>query len=192
MSTTEPQIDGRKKRADDNRRRIALAMLELVRAGETKPSADQVAEAAGVGRRTVFRLFDDMEGVYREMHAEMTSRLAPMFAAPFATTTWRERVDELIERRARMFEEMLPIKTASDAHRYASEFLQDEHRKITKLQRNTMLAVLPQSIASQTDRVNALELTLSFEAWRRLRLEQKLTTKQAIATLRFMAQALLP
>ncbi|WP_135211631.1 TetR/AcrR family transcriptional regulator [Vitreimonas flagellata] len=192
MSTTEPQIDGRKKRADDNRRRIALAMLELVRAGETKPSADQVAEAAGVGRRTVFRLFDDMEGVYREMHAEMTSRLAPMFAAPFAATTWRERVDELIERRARMFEEMLPIKTASDAHRYASEFLQDEHRKITKLQRNTMLAVLPQSIASQTDRVNALELTLSFEAWRRLRLEQKLTTKQAIATLRFMAQTLLP
>lgn len=192
MSTTEPQIDGRRKRADDNRRRIALAMLELVRAGETKPSADQVAEAAGVGRRTVFRLFDDMEGVYREMHAEMTSRLAPMFAAPFTATTWRARVDELIERRARMFEEMLPIKTAADAHRYASEFLQNEHRKITKLQRNTMLAVLPQSMATQTDRVNALELTLSFEAWRRLRLEQKLTIKQAVATLRFMAQALLP
>lgn len=192
MSTTEPQIDGRRKRADDNRRRIALAMLELVRAGETKPSADQVAEAAGVGRRTVFRLFDDMEGVYREMHAEMTSRLAPMFAAPFAATTWRARVDELIERRARMFEEMLPIKTAADAHRYASEFLQNEHRKITKLQRTTMLTVLPPTIVTQTDRVNALELTLSFEAWRRLRLEQKLSTKQAIATLRFMAQALLP
>lgn len=191
MSTTEPQIDGRKKRADASRRRIALAMLELVRAGETKPSAEQVAEAAGVGRRTVFRLFDDMEGVYREMHAEMTSRLAPMFAAPFVATTWRARVDELIERRARMFEEMLPIKTAADAHRYASPFLQGEHRKLTKLQRDTMLAVLPQSIAAQTERVSALELTLSFESWRRLRIEQKLTIKQAIATLRLMADALL-
>lgn len=191
MSTTEPQIDGRKKRADASRRRIALAMLELVRAGETKPSAEQVAEAAGVGRRTVFRLFDDMEGVYREMHAEMTSRLAPMFAAPFVAATWRARVDELIERRARMFEEMLPIKTAADAHRYASPFLQGEHRKLTKLQRDTMLAVLPQSIAAQTERVSALELTLSFESWRRLRIEQKLTIKQAIATLRLMADALL-
>ena len=191
MSTTEPHIDGRKKRADANRRRIALAMLELVRAGETKPSAEQVAEAAGVGRRTVFRLFDDMEGVYREMHAEMTSRIAPMFAAPFAATTWRERVDELIERRARMFEEMLPIKTASDAHRYASPFLQSEHKKLTKLQRDTMLTVLPQSIATQTERVSALELTLSFEAWRRLRLEQKLPIKQAIATLRLMVETLL-
>ena len=191
MSTTEPHIDGRKKRADANRRRIAWAMLELVRAGETKPSAEQVAEAAGVGRRTVFRLFDDMEGVYREMHAEMTSRIAPMFAAPFAATTWRERVDELIERRARMFEEMLPIKTASDAHRYASPFLQSEHKKLTKLQRDTMLTVLPQSIATQTERVSALELTLSFEAWRRLRLEQKLPIKQAIATLRLMVETLL-
>jgi len=192
LSTAEPQIDGRKKRADDNRRRIALAMLELVRAGETKPSAEQVAEAAGVGRRTVFRLFDDMEGVYREMHAEMTSRLAPMFAAPFVGATWRERVDELIERRARMFEEMLPIKTAADAHRFASPFLQGEHKKLTKLQRDTMLAVLPQSVASQAERVSALELTLSFEAWRRLRYEQKLPIKQAIATLRLMVRSLLP
>ena len=133
-----------------------------------------------------------MEGVYREMHAEMTSRLAPMFAAPFVATTWRERMDELIERRAWMFEEMLPIKTAADAHRFASEFLQTEHRKITKLQRNTMLAVLPQSVASQGERVSALELTLSFEAWRRLRHEQKLPIKQAIATLRLMVKALLP
>lgn len=192
MSTSDPQTDGRRKRADANRRRIALAMLELVRAGETKPSADQVAEAAGVGRRTVFRLFDDIEGVYREMHAEMTSRLAPSFMAPFVSTTWRERVDELIERRARMFEEMLPIKTASDAHRYASPFLQAEHKKLTKLQRDTMLAVLPQNIAAQPERVSALELTLSFEAWRRLRIEQKLPIKQAIATLRLMAKALLP
>ncbi len=191
MGVTEPQIDGRRKRADDNRRRIALAMLELVRAGETKPSAEQVAEAAGVGRRTVFRLFDDMEGVYREMHAAMTARLAPSFVAPFVSTTWRDRVDELIERRARMFEEMLPIKTASDAHRYASPFLQSEHKKLTKLQRDTMLAVLPQSIAAQNERVSALELTLSFEAWRRLRYEQKLPIKQVIATLRFMTEALL-
>ena len=192
MGVTEPQIDGRRKRADDNRRRIALAMLELVRAGETKPSAEQVAEAAGVGRRTVFRLFDDMEGVYREMHAAMTARLAPSFVAPFVSTTWRDRVDELIERRARMFEEMLPIKTASDAHRYASPFLQSEHKKLTKLQRDTMLAVLPQSITSQAERVSAVELTLSFEAWRRLRYEQKLPIKQAIATLRLMVKALLP
>ena len=185
------QIDGRRQRADQSRRRIAQAMLELVREGEITPSADTVADRAGVGRRTVFRLFNDMEGVYREMHAIMVSRLAPMFAAPFKSTTWRERLDELVDRRARMFEEMLPIKSAADAHRYRSEFLQNEHKKLTRLQRQTMLAVLPESMAAQTERIEALDLALSFEAWRRLRQEQKLPPRQAAMVLRRIVRALM-
>jgi AcrR family transcriptional regulator len=190
-ANTVESLDGRRQRADASRRRIALAMLELVREGETAPSADLVAERAGVGRRTVFRLFNDMEGVYREMHAVMTARLAPMFAAPFSGGTWRERLDEIVERRARMFEEMLPIKSAADAHRYQSNFLQAEHKKLTRLQRETLLAVLPASVAAQADKVEALDLALSFEAWRRLRHEQRLPLKQAAATQRLMVRALL-
>jgi AcrR family transcriptional regulator len=185
------QLDGRRQRTDVSRRRIALAMLDLARVGEIAPSAEQVAEAAGVGRRTVFRLFSDMEGVYREMHAVMVERLAPMFAAPFTATTWRARIDELIERRAKMFEEMRPIKSGADAHRYRSTFLQGEHRKITRLQRNTLLAVLPAGQAADEERIEALDLAFSFESWRRLRDEQRLPIKQAIAVWRRLARALL-
>ncbi|MDZ4691016.1 TetR/AcrR family transcriptional regulator [Terricaulis sp.] len=187
--TTE--TDGRRLRADESRRRIAQAMLDLVLEGEVTPSAETVAERAGVGRRTVFRLFNDMEGVYREMHAIMVARLAPMFAAPFDGATWRERLDEVIERRARMFEEMLPIKSAADAHRYRSAFLQNEHKKLTRLQRQTMLAVLPEAVAAQTERVEALDLALSFEVWRRLRQEQRLPPRQAAAVLRRIVRALM-
>lgn len=185
------RIDGRRQRADESKRRIAQAMLELVREGDIAPSAETVADRAGVGRRTVFRLFNDMEGVYREMHAIMVTRLAPMFAAPFTGGAWRERLDEIVERRARMFEEMLPIKSAADAHRYRSAFLQKEHRKLTKLQRETMLAALPASVIAQTEMIEALDLTLSFEAWRRLRQEQKLPPKQAAGVLRRLVRALI-
>ncbi|MGH6950892.1 MAG: TetR/AcrR family transcriptional regulator [Vitreimonas sp.] len=184
-------LDGRRQRASASRRRIAVATLELINAGESIPSADQVAERAGVGRRTVFRLFSDMEGVYREMHAVMIERLAPKLATPFAAQGWRERLDEIVERRARMFEEMLPVKSASDAHRYASNFLQEEHKKLTRLQRQTLLAVLPASVAAQTDKIEALDLILSFESWRRLRQEQRLSIKQAIATQKLMVAALM-
>jgi AcrR family transcriptional regulator len=185
------ETDGRRLRADESRRRIAQAMLDLVREGEVTPSAETVAERAGVGRRTVFRLFNDMEGVYREMHAIMVAKLAPMFAAPFDGATWRERLDEVVERRAYMFEEMLPIKSAADAHRYRSAFLQNEHKKLTRLQRQTMLAVLPEALAAQTERVEALDLALSFEAWRRLRQEQRLPPRQAAAVLRRIVRALM-
>lgn len=183
--------DGRHARADANRRRIAEAMLTLVSEGDAAPSAERVAEQAGVGRRTVFRLFQDMEGVYREMHSLMVARLLPMFAAPFVATNWRERLDEVIERRARMYEEMLPVKSASDAHRYRSNFLKREHRRLTRLQRETLVAVLPETLAKQTEKVDALDLTLSFEAWRRLRFEQDLSSKQAVGVLRGMVKALI-
>lgn len=185
------QTDGRRQRTDASKRRIALAMLELARAGEIAPSADTVAERAGVGRRTVFRLFSDMEGVYREMHAVMVERISPMFAAPFTATTWRARVNELIERRARMFEEMRPIKSAGDAHRHRSAFLQNEHRRIVKLQRDTLLATLPENIGGDFERFEALNLALSFESWRRLREEQRLTIKDAVAVWKRLARALL-
>jgi len=185
------ETDGRRLRADESRRRIALAMLDLARAGEISPSAEQVAEQAGVGRRTVFRLFSDMEGVYREMHAVMVERITPVFVAPFQATTWRAKVDELIERRARMFEEMRPIRTAGDAHRHRSQFLQSEHKRLTKLQRDTLVGLLPASLRSDDERVEALDLALSFESWRRLRQEQRLPVKQAIAVWRRLARALL-
>jgi AcrR family transcriptional regulator len=185
------QLDGRRLRADLTRRRIALAMLDLARAGEVAPSADMVAAAAGVGRRTVFRLFDDMEGVYREMHAIMVERISPMFAAPLSASSWRERVDELLERRASMFEEMRPIKSAADAHRHDSSFLQGEHRRLTKLQRDTLAATLTPAMRRDAARFEALDLALSFEAWRRLRQEQSLTIKEAIAVWRRLVAALL-
>lgn len=191
MTTESEQQDGRRRRSDESRRRIALAMLDLARAGQPAPSAEEVAEAAGVGRRTVFRLFNDMEGVYREMHAVMTAQIQPMFMAPLEGATWRDNFDEIIERRSRMFEEMLPIKSAADAHRYRSNFLQAEHKKITKLQRQTMLAVLPPNLAADAERVEALDLALSFETWRRLRQEQRLPPKQATAIMRRVASALL-
>ncbi len=183
------EIDGRRQRSDASRRKIALAMLDLLREGEADPSADLVAERAGVGRRTVFRLFSDMEGVFREMHAIMTSRLTPEFARPLTAATWRGRLDELIERRAKAFEQMLPIKTAADARRYTSNFLTTEHKNITRLQRQALLAVLPATYA-RNEMLEALDLALSFEAWRRLRYEQGLSVKQAREVLRRIISAL--
>ncbi|MEZ5960954.1 MAG: TetR/AcrR family transcriptional regulator [Hyphomonadaceae bacterium] len=183
------EIDGRRQRSDASRRKIALAMLDLLREGVVDPSADLVAERAGVGRRTVFRLFSDMEGVFREMHEVMTSRLTPAFAQPLTASTWRGRLDELIERRAKAFEQMLPVKTAADARRHTSDFLTGEHKKITRLQRQALLAVLPTTLA-RNEMLEALDLALSFEAWRRLRHEQGLSVRQAQDVLRRMVSAL--
>jgi len=68
-------IDGRRLRSETSRLRIVDAMIALISETPTMPPAEAVAARAGVGLRTVFRLFEDMDGLYRGMQAVMTERL---------------------------------------------------------------------------------------------------------------------
>ena len=117
------ESDGRRRRSQDSRARIIAAMLDLIHGGEVAPGAEQVAERAQVGLRTVFRHFKDMESLYREMSHAIESDLRATVAKPFKGETWRERVLELIDRRSQAYEKIAPFKRASDAHRHHSRFL---------------------------------------------------------------------
>ncbi|MBU6156953.1 MAG: TetR/AcrR family transcriptional regulator, partial [Alphaproteobacteria bacterium] len=75
--------DGRRKRGDQSRRKIVDAMIALVREGEMSPSAAQVAERASVGLRTVFRHFDEMEILYREIAEVTRARILPALQKPY-------------------------------------------------------------------------------------------------------------
>jgi AcrR family transcriptional regulator len=171
--------DGRRLRAEASRARIVAAMLELIRDGNPAPSAEAVAERAGVGLRTVFRLFNDMDSLYREMHAMMLARLAPIAAEPVVGETWRERLRNLIHRRVRLFEEMMPFQVAADAQRARSPFLNKAHESLVRLQRTMATALLPDQIKADPDLVEMMDLLMSFDSWRRLRLDQHRTPDQA-------------
>src|SRR3974390_873447 len=99
LSVDEP-ADGRHRRSMSSQRRIVRAMLELVAAGNIAPSADEVSDRAGVGRRSVFRHFSDMDSLYREMQAILQAQFATLAEQPFGATQWRDQVLELVERRA--------------------------------------------------------------------------------------------
>lgn len=188
----EPAIqDGRRRRAEANRLRIVQAMIDLVREGDPTPSAEVVAERAGVSHRTVFRLFNDMDGLYREMQGVMLRRLDPLLHQPLAGKDWRARLSNLMAQRARIFEEILPVKTAADAKRARSNFLQGEHRRFTRMQREMLTFLLPEAVKGEAQLLDALDLALSFESWRRLRMEQELSAEAALAVMERTVGALL-
>lgn len=172
-------VDGRRRRADENRGRIVEAMIALIREGGVAPGAEQVADRAGVGLRTVFRLFRDMDGLYREMHARILLSVRPILAEPLPDVSWREQLRHLVARRARVFEHILPIKTVADSVRVRSSFLTEEHARFVRLQRETLFAAIPASARQGAARAAALDLVASFEAWRRLRHDQGLGPQSA-------------
>lgn len=183
--------DGRRVRGHENRRNIIAAMLGLIGEGVISPSAEEVASRARVGLRTVFRHFEDMDRLYREISEVMNAELMPLASAPLPEGGWRERLAELAMRRSHVFEKMMPFKNAADVHRHRSDFLLAEHAQLNVIQRailhDTLAPVLPMKGAT----LEALDLLMSFDSWRRLRQDQKLSVVQARNTVLRAANALL-
>jgi AcrR family transcriptional regulator len=188
--TPKGTVDGRRVRGEDNRRRIVDALLKLVASGSVTPSAEEVAKQAGVGLRTVFRHFADMESLYREISERMTLEILPIAQRPFRSDNWRERLEELVDRRAQVFERLLPFKLAGDAHRHGSPFLTSEQSAIVKTLREALRSAIGPKAIDDKLRFEALDLVMSFESWRRLRIDQGLSARDARAVMLLGAEAL--
>jgi len=173
------ELDGRRRRSQDSRARIVAAMLDLVHGGEMSPSAEQVAERAEVGLRTVFRHFKDMDSLYGEMSKVIEAEVLKIVLQPLAGKTWRERLAELVVRRSQAFEKIAPYKRASNASRHRSSFLEAGHTRLVNGLRLILKSELPPEVASDRLTLEALDLMMSYEAWSRLRSEQGLTVRRA-------------
>jgi AcrR family transcriptional regulator len=65
-----------------NRNYIMDAIFELIQEGLVLPTAEQIADRAGVGTRTVFRHFDDMESLFVEMNSRLEREVRPVLEGP--------------------------------------------------------------------------------------------------------------
>jgi len=190
-ASTREQTDGRRQRSEASRERIVRAMLELVGAGQVSPGAEAVAARAGVGLRTVFRHFDNMESLYQQIDAVITAEIRPMVERPFSAREWKAQLDELIDRRIRIFERIMPFKIAADVHRHHSPFLAGQVAGMTREQRGGLSRLIPKDKRDDALFFESLDLVLSFETWRRLRKDQKLSIPRARQVLERLAGSLL-
>ncbi len=186
----EAEEDGRRMRSNRSRERIVHAMIELIRAGEMTPAAARVAEKAKVGLRTVFRHFEEMDTLNREISAIVEAEILPLVEKPFEGPTWRAQLDELLERRAHIYERVMPLKIAGSLQRFRSKFLMDDYNRFLMMERAGLKRVLPQKIMNDTVLFHAIEMAVGFQTWRRLRQDQGLSTKDALNVMRFTVERL--
>ena len=187
----EEEADGRRQRSSRSRERIVLAMIDLIRAGEMSPAAARVAEKANVGLRTVFRHFEEMETLNREISAIVEAEIMPLIEKPFEGKGWRAQFNDLLDRRAYIYERIMPLKIAGSLQRFRSKFLMDDYNRFLRMEREGLKRVLPLKIMSDVLLFQALEMTTGFQAWRRLRQDQGLSQKDALNVLRFTVDRLL-
>ncbi len=188
---TDGQVDGRRQRSERNRQKIIAAMFDLVRAGDMEPSAVRVAEHAQVGLRTVFRHFEDLDSIYREMAEQMEARILPQISKPLKAEDWQGRIKELMRRRIRVFEEIMPLRISASLRRYRSEFLMEGHMRFTQRERDIISYVLPEEISNDPVLLSAFDSTLSFATWRRMRQDQSMSRVKATRVVETMLDALI-
>lgn len=170
-----PQLDGRHARSRSSRSKIVEAMLHLVENGDVAPSAARVAEFAGVGLRTVFRHFDDMDTLYREMTAVIETRVLPIIAPPLTGADWKARILEVAERRAAVFETILPYRISANLKRFQSSYLMEDYKRLLKAEVDGIEALVPDSVKQDLAGLRSLNVILSFQTWRLLRHDQGLS-----------------
>ncbi len=187
-----PTVDGRHRRSEESRRRIVAAALELVRAGDFEPSAEAVAELAGVGLRSVFRHFTDMESLRSEITNLVEGQFNALANRPIPGVDLRERLDNLIARRADVFERIMPYRRAGLAHRHRSAVLMNNSAHLNRILRVNLIKILPEEIALNAPLVEALDLALCCETWIRLRMDQGLSPAEARNVMVLLAHSLLP
>lgn len=186
----ELSADGRREIGNRNRRKIIEAMFELIREGNMRPSGIEVAERAEVGLRTVFRQFEDMDSIFVEMTEDLKRLMMPKILAPYEATNWIDRVWELVDRNADLFETIFPLQVALVVRRFESDVLMKQYKSEVDLLRASLTSILPPDIREDADLFAAIEVNLTFATWRRLREDQKLTVNRAKRALKLVLESL--
>jgi AcrR family transcriptional regulator len=189
-SPTEPAPDGRVRRGERSGQAIVDALLGLIGEGTLEPTAQQVAKRAGVGIRTVFRRFSDMESLFVEMDARLQAKAVPLLVGGRAEGSLKQRAVTLVRQRAAFFERIAPYKRSGNLRRRRSRFLHDRHALLVRTLRSDLIRWFPELRRAPAAIANALDLTTSFEAWDRLRTEQRLGRERAQAVVERMVLAL--
>lgn len=183
--------DGRVARGERNRASIVEAVIELLRAGVLLPTADQIAERAGVGARTVFRHFDDLEQLFAEVTGTVQERTRHLFSDVLTEGSLDRRARDLVMRRAQAYEEIAPFRRSVALLAHRSAFLREHDRDLVRRLRAQLIFALPELRDARAELLQGVELLSSFEAWDRLRRVQGLDLTATQRTLADGVSALL-
>ena len=175
--------DGRVRRGERSRQAIVEALLDLVGRGVIQPTAQQVAARAGVGIRSVFRHFSEMDGLFAAMNAHLEGDVRQLLQGGQRDGSLARRIRALVRQRASLFDRILPYKRAAHLQRWRSRFLTNRHRELLRALHADRREWLPELNRAPIEIQEAVDLALCFDAWDRLRGDRQLSRSVAVGVM---------
>ena len=180
MTSVTQFNDGRRLRSERSRKSMIDAALELIEEGNFAPTAKQISTRAGVGIRSFFRQFEDMD----QFFAAVDEHTVGSFWESFLHEGDREgelpeRLDSILATYAKAFEEHRSLLLATKSLRWSSRVLKANYERYQQISRANKERWLPEISQLASDERELADAYLSFEMWHRLRDIQGLSCSAA-------------
>ena len=172
--------DGRRLRSERSRQAIVDAALALMEEGILVATAQQIAERAGVGIRSFFRHFEDMESLSEAIDEQIRESYEALFLGGDRDGTLAERIEHAVERHADAYETVKNIVLSTQAQRWRYEVLRKNYARNQRGLRKDLDDWLPELKSLPRPVREAVDAIASFEMWQRLREHQGLSKKASI------------
>lgn len=112
-AASDAPTDGRTARAERTRTAIVDALIALLEEGDLQPTANRIAERAGISLRLIYHHFGDLESLYRAVAQRTSERLVARTHRIPVDRPLDERIDLLVAQRADTLEWLTPVMRAA-------------------------------------------------------------------------------
>ena len=168
--------DGRNLRSINSQKLIVDACIKLFKEGNLEPTAQQVADESGVGIRTVFRQFDEMENLFKAVDAVLSKDYD--FNVKYdPSASFKARLQTITNHMNTGYEKhkLIMFMTVSKMWKY--EFLRKNYLMYQDRIKDKTEEVLPEVLGFDNESKHLFHASLSFAMWTRLQ-GQKLNSDQ--------------
>ncbi|WP_432828995.1 TetR/AcrR family transcriptional regulator [Dactylosporangium sp. CA-092794] len=190
------RVDGRTLRAERTRQAITDAHLALLEEGDLRPTAERIAERAGVSLRALWSNFKDTEGLFAAAGERLMQRQLAEFRAVPPQLPLPERIERYCAQRARMLEIIAPATRAARIREPFSPQLRKNRQWYLDVDRQEIETLFAAELAgagpNRGEILDALSAAATFSGWSVWRDDLGLDVPAATAVLRRVVSALLP
>ena len=167
--------DGRRQRSERSQTAIIEAALALMEEGTLVPTAQQIADRAGVGIRSFFRHFADMDSLFLAADEMLLDSYEALFQVADRDGSLSIRVSRAVELYGSAFDSLMQMILCTKALLWRFPKLKENYAWHQKRLRKELELWLPEVADLPRDRREAVHAVASFEMWHRLREHQGLS-----------------
>ena len=172
------------------------ALLELLGEGQLQPTAERIAERAGVSERSVFQHFADREALYQAVALQQYERILPTLEPIDVSLPLPERIGAFVDQRARLLETVTPVRRAALLLEPESEVVAGwldgtRRQKARELERAFRGELDELGEPERGVLLSALVAAAAWTSWEGLRAHQRLSEERSRAAMRATLTALL-